>query len=305
MLYNPTRDALYRPYTMAPLDPVLFKDKKDALCAELSRLVYFAFPPAQSDLPLALAAHGFAGAIYFEDATTNTQAFAAVDLNGTAFVLFRGTETGGAADLVTDAAILRKAWDRGGRVHRGFANAYDSNGSVFAHDSNGLLASPFHNQGLNLRGALAKWIGLAKFKRLLASGHSLGAALATLFASDHPMAELVTIGSPAVGDGDFAALFDGRDRQVRRYRDCCDLVTRVPPALFGYRHTKGEIYIDRDGKPHNPAPENLRILADRAEGAVQYVPLALARWDTVKLRDMADHAPINYVSAMLGLRQPI
>lgn len=305
MKYDCSRDALYRPYLLPPLDPALFKGKPDALCAELSRLAYFAFPPAPSALAAALAAHGLKQAVYFEDATTNTQAFAALDAKQTAHVVFRGTESSGTADLITDIAILRRNWDRGGTVHRGFANAYDSNGAVSAHDSEGHAVAGYHRAGLNLRQALRKWVADRGCKRLVATGHSLGGALATLFASDHASVELVTFGSPAVGNAAFAALFADDSRKVRRYRDCCDAVSRVPPGLIGYRPTKHEVYIDRNGKLHDPPPAPLAILADRAEAVLQYAPLALSGWSTVKARDLADHAPINYVSALLGEREAI
>ena len=93
MKYECSRDALYRPHLSPPLDPGLFKGKPDALCAELARLAYFAFPPAPSAFAAALAGHGLKQALYFEDATTNTQAFAALDEGQTAYVVFRGTES--------------------------------------------------------------------------------------------------------------------------------------------------------------------------------------------------------------------
>jgi pimeloyl-ACP methyl ester carboxylesterase len=154
-----------------------------------------------------------------------------------------------------------------------------------------------------MRAALRQWVGQAGSKRIVASGHSLGAALATLFASDHGEAELVTIGSPRVGTRAFAQTFG--ERTVRRYVDCCDVVTTVPPAWIWFSHTQGEIYIDHAGKVRQPPIGAFDRLADQAAAKLEYVQLALGSWDTVKVRDLADHAPVNYVSAMLGIRQPI
>lgn len=68
--------------------------------------------------------------------------------------------------------------------------------------------------------------------RLLLTGHSLGAALATLAATLELSAELITIGSPRVGNDEFVQL--RATRAVKRFVNCADIVTRVPPkSLLG------------------------------------------------------------------------
>ncbi len=289
MHYDSTRDGLYRPYTRPPLDAGLFAGKRDALCAELSRLAYFAFPPRTSALPQALADHGLGEIACFEDVSTHTQAIAGMDGSRTAFIAFRGTQSGieNIVDLIIDLKAWHLNWDGPGKIHTGFGEAY--------------CGKPGSGE-VPVRKQVRDWIAAAGPARLVLTGHSLGAALATLCAIDHPAAELVTIGSPRVGNADFVAAFAGRN--ARRYVDCCDAVTLVPPPV-GYRHVGDAIYIDRNGRVHDPAPGNLQIGADRAKARLDYVPLAMAGWNNVNLRDLADHAPVNYVSAMLGIREPV
>jgi hypothetical protein len=71
---------------------------------------------------------------------------------------------------------------------------------------------------------------------LLVTGHSLGAALATLAAVGARDATLVTFGSPLVGDRKFGDLL--ARRSIHRFVDCCDVVARVPPERFDATHLR-------------------------------------------------------------------
>ena len=131
------------------------------------------------------------------------------------------------------------------------------------------------------------------------TGHSLGAAMATLLAAEREEAELVTFGSPRVGDPAFAALFAGR--AVRRYVDCTDGVTAVPPSLIGYAHLSGERYIDHSGLAHEDSPTAEALAEDRRAGRMIYASrYAWKIWRNVLVRELADHAPVNYVSGVSG-----
>jgi hypothetical protein len=69
---------------------------------------------------------------------------------------------------------------------------------------------------------------------LLVTGHSLGAALATLAAVDLLPDKLITFGSPRVGDANLAGWFN--QIAVHRFVNCCDVVGRVPPERFDAEH---------------------------------------------------------------------
>jgi len=251
--------------------------------AGLGRLGYCDFaPPAAARLNAALSGLGFGARALFEDRGVNSQALAAVDARGAAVVAFRGTESTSWVDLATDATIWPMVWPGGGRVRGGFGGA---------------TGGP---RGGGRGERRRDWLDAAGPRAVVATGHSLGAALATLFAADHPQAGLVTFGSPRVGTAGFAARFEGRE--ARRWRDTCDIVTRVAPEWIGFRHLGILRYIDRDGRVHE-APSDEFIRADMVEARAQYVRLATAKWSTVKARGLADHAPINYVSAVLGIRR--
>ena len=135
--------------------------------------------------------------------------------------------------------------------------------------------------------------------RVLLTGHSLGAALATLTASRMPLSHLYTFGSCRVGDASFAEAM--RTISHTRFVDCCDLVTRVPPEEFGYVHVGSLRYIDRNGQLLE-SPSEEAIKADRLKAAAWYLVRHSFLLGTVFTRDLADHAPINYVSGVMGLR---
>lgn len=91
------------------------------------------------------------------------------------------------------------------------------------------------------------------------TGHSLGGALATLFAADvaanlpqlHRRMCVYSYGSPRVGDENFARLFDASVPRSFRCRNKLDLVPRLPlwsPALK-YKHVGREVVFRRELEP--------------------------------------------------------
>ncbi len=279
-LYDPTMEALLRPERRNPHGLYSAGDPWpiEAVCAEFSRLAYFRFDEGDSArLVEALAKAGFGPPEPFTS-SRDAQAFGATSLDGAMTILaFRGTQADKPKDLLSDLAFWPQSWPGKGKVHRGFWKAYDS-----------------------LRTPIDEWLGQVRPKRLIVTGHSLGAAMASLMAALHDEAELVTFGCPLVGNRAFARAYR---RPAARYVDCADLVATVPYSWLGYAHFGELRYIDRHGVVHRPPPDKAAMKQDRREAIRAYRRLYLGRSGTVPTRRFADHAPVNYVSAVAGLRQ--
>lgn len=160
----------------------------------------------------------------------DTQAFLA---GNDRFVIlsFRGTEPTDIHDWMTDADVeqVPGPW---GRVHDGFNRAL----SYVWKDIQDALPV-FQDNGQSL------WI----------TGHSLGAALATLATAylrkdDRPVYGLYTFGQPRTGDREFADRFN-LDFQRRSFRfvNKEDIVTRVPLRAMNYSHVGTFLYLDSEG----------------------------------------------------------
>jgi hypothetical protein len=282
MRYDPSISALIHPEQQPPLGPN-WPWNEAAILAECARLAYIRFETggeAEETLKTALTSFGYGNfAGFFFDGKKvgkhrfDTQAFAVVSAAQTALIVFRGTQPDSIRDLITDLSFLPTDWAGEGKVHNGFWASLQE------------ALSP-----------ILTWLDNVRPSRLIITGHSLGAAQATLLAGIRAEAELTTFGSPLVGDTDFAASFSGR--KMERYVDCLDAVTRVPPLI--YRHLDGLQYIDRHGKIHHGGLSVAEVAVDRVAAEVSYVPLLDRR--NCPARDLADHAPTNYVSAILGVR---
>ena len=92
-------------------------------------------------------------------------------------------------------------------------------------------------------------------KRILITGHSLGAALATLMAYDiatafptYELSYVVNFGSPRVGNSAFSASFNGYSSLFTHYRitHYYDIVPHVPEEFLGYEHVSGEIWYNEE-----------------------------------------------------------
>jgi len=271
-LYYPAKHAVFFPYDRPRSDA--------ALCVEMARLAYcqldtsFAFD--QDRIRKILGRILFTDCRFFETATApnggGSHALLALnDDNALAVLSFRGTDKDDPTDLMDDLNATPQPWQAGGKVHSGFAKAL-------------LEVWP------GVKAALQEF---AQY-RFLFTGHSLGAAMATLASSLQKPAALYTIGSPLVGDQAFADLLQGLDNH--RYVDCCDLVPRVPPEVLGYAHIPGKIYyIDFNRNVQQIDPNDPYIDRDRTTAEEDYLKNYSWRIGDVALRPLADHAPVNYV----------
>ncbi|WP_157474244.1 lipase family protein [Leucothrix mucor] len=140
----------------------------------------------------------------------------------------RGTEPSEWNDLRADLDAATAVAETIGRVHRGFKREVDDIWPV-------------------LEGSL-----LSNDKTLWFTGHSLGGAMATICAGrcmlshikSNP-AQIYTFGSPRVGNKRYIN-FVKVDHI--RWVNNNDIVTRVPPAWLGYRHTGQEHYLNANGR---------------------------------------------------------
>lgn len=278
--YSAEQGDLYYPCKRAVFFASGVPNSEAGLCAELARLAY-----CQHDANLAfdrdrirkvLGTAGFTGCLFFEGdgqcEGRGTHCFLAVHAaRQLTVVAFRGTDKDDPTDLCDDIDVRLVPWGKGARVHSGFADA---------------LAEVLTDLEPAVQGAP---------NRLVFTGHSLGAAMATLLASLRKPDALYTFGSPMVGDAAFVAMLG--DVEHHRYVDCCDVVTRVPPAQLGYQHHATPIYIDRHGEISVNPQEDV-IAKDRMAAACDYVTKYSWRIGDVAVRELADHAPINYVSAL-------
>jgi triacylglycerol lipase len=286
--YSASKGDLLSPYKDAGFFSAGLPKTEGALCAEMARLAYCrgssGFEFDQERIANILSRVEFTKCQFFESVehfhAGGTHCFLAVREGGEkplAVLSFRGTDAGDATDIATDADTIRTPWEAGGTVHEGFAKALND-------------VRPSLDQAL-------KSIDL----RILFTGHSLGAALATLEASVRNPDALYTFGSPRIGDEQFVNSL--KDVNGRRYVDCCDIVTRIPPEALGFVHVGNPYYIKSDRSiAFNPAADLIK--ADQDQAREHYLINYAWKIGNVAVRDLADHAPINYVTAVAANDPP-
>ncbi|HAM72840.1 MAG TPA: lipase [Verrucomicrobiales bacterium] len=204
----------------------------------------------------------------------DTQAFVASRAD-MVLVAFRGTEPDDLKDWITDADCVQATTEVGG-VHYGFWSALESIWEP-------LLAAIESHQDR----AQSLWF----------TGHSLGAALATLAVARlrrklKPVHSLYTYGSPRVGTAEFSDRFD-RDFSdyTFRYVNNADVVTRVPTREMGYSHVGQTLYFDAEGEVHADMHfwnRFLEVIKGDLEELLQG-----------KLALFSDHAVDNYIDRAL------
>ncbi|MGN1121761.1 MAG: lipase family protein [Eubacteriales bacterium] len=157
---------------------------------------------------------------FVEDAATDTECYVRTR-EGETIIAFRGTDSHlnwHNNFLFAKRVIPYGNPDSGIRVHEGFLKTYKS------------VRKQIH--ALIPSGSC----------RVTVTGHSLGAALAVLCAVDvqynFPQKDVqaYVFGCPRVGNAAFARSYNKRVFKTLRVSNGNDIVTKVPPALLGYRH---------------------------------------------------------------------
>lgn len=191
--------------------------------------------------------------------------------NDDCIVACRGTEPSELNDLKADVDATSVLSETVGRVHRGFKKEVD-----------------------DLWPQLEKQL-IHNTKTLWFTGHSLGGAMATICAgrcflshiSSSPEA-LYTFGSPRVGNKRYVHHVD---LDHHRWVNNNDIVTRVPPTWFGYRHTGEVMYLDSNGVHRQMSP--VARARDRWQGF----------WKGLRkgqLDHLADHRMTGYIDGILA-----
>jgi pimeloyl-ACP methyl ester carboxylesterase len=192
-------------------------------------------------------------------------------------------------DISTDVKFIPVPDGAGGLVHHGFLE-----GLTLVWDALKGYLTQIRNESRKL------WL----------TGHSLGAAVATLAAerlnreTDSGVQGLYTYGSPRVGDSNFKSRFNQKNLAERTFRvvNNSDLIARVPPRIL-YTHIGALKFIDNAGHLHDIDDES-QILADvNALQAsqpflqrLQFLGHGLKGFKLLLPGFLADHAPVYYAS---------
>lgn len=285
MPYDYSREALYNPETKPVFVGVEGMPPFDDQATDLSLVNAWWFSNMshlsyreEAKVEQALAEVGFRLVKFFLG--KSTQGFLATN-DQTAVLAFRGTESTIMADLKTIACFSLDRFTEGTRVHKGFLRALNE-----VWDEVASLLEALEGRGV----------------RVWHTGHSLGAALATLSAARRKPDGLVTFASPRVGDEAFTDLL--QDIAVHRFVNCTDIVTRLPTRVFGYQHVGRLLFFTARGKLLTNPGWGTRF-RHKASGARDYAArFPWFRRGMVKVRSFADHAILNYTEGIRRALKP-
>jgi len=181
------------------------------------------------------------------------------------WIAFRGTEPSKLNDVMADLNVIKNVAVAGGKVHGGFQQEVNDLWMEIVKELD-------HN------------IQLKNPRDLFFTGHSLGAAMATIAATRQTPEALFTFGSPRVGGPYFIKNIHCPHMRVMNNND---IVCRIPPAWLGFTHHGNMIYFNRDG-----------ILAPKPTWKDLFYGI-LNSWKRWKFFDgVVDHGIPNYVAAI-------
>ena len=214
-----------------PVKRAAYSDRMAWVLASMAHLAYDRFEEEGKPKALLLKkldGGGFKWIQGFNSPETDTQAFLVVkDDKSYAVLAFRGTEVSKFTDIKTDAKASMVSLIEG-RVHKGFINAYRS-----------------------VEAEIKKSVAKLGEIPLYITGHSLGAALATVatqYLEADPVfrdqiAACYTFGSPRVGNDQFDREFKSA---IYRVVNTTDIVTVIPLLAMGYIHIGDIRFLSRN-----------------------------------------------------------
>jgi len=169
---------------------------------------------------------------WIEDKKSDTQGFVATK-DKTIYVVWRGSES--KKDFQNDASIDKVPFiEENEKVHIGFKSSWES----VVGDTYDAINTALEN----LQGETTD---------IVVSGHSLGGAVATLYAYSikkhypHYNVKATTIGSPRVGNKAFKENYDKSGIDTLRIVHNNDLVTHTP--YIGFHHVNYQVRLDTAG----------------------------------------------------------
>ena len=186
---------------------------------------------------------------------------------------FRGTEVTEKSDILADLTAGKNLEACGGKVHVGFKGEINK-----------------------VWPAIEK--AIAGIDALYVTGHSLGAAMATIASSrmQSKVTALVTFGSPRTGNREFV-----NSLSVTHYRvqNNCDDVTKVPFKLMGFAHHGTHVYMNYYGEFRTLT--TWQMIKDMFRSRLQ------ARRKGQRFIGIFDHLIANYIAKLekLGIKGSI
>lgn len=205
----------------------------------------------------------------------NAEMYCLCDAENLIFV-FRGTQCDESDDIAADLQFFKaRSKRKKGNVHSGFKEYLDKLWGTVQ--------------------ALCTELDPDADKQLWFSGHSLGAAMATICASRIVYTKPITynFGSPRVGDHLFATAFD-KSRALYRHVNNNDIIPTVPPSCMGYKHVGTRIFFNSKGRMYYPKqPSCLREFWNGLKSGV------VGCCCQCRCASVADHCMTDYVQHLL------
>lgn len=117
--------------------------------------------------------------------------------------------------------------------------------------------------------AYIKSLPINEKTNIVCTGHSSGAALATIAAGELIAKELYTFGSPRVGDKEYVEYLNSLNILCYRYVNNNDIITSLPFSILGYSHFGKAIYFNHYG---NIRHQNIwQEVKDRVRGSLRFL----------------------------------
>jgi triacylglycerol lipase len=194
----------------------------------------------------------------------NAQAYLLKGSDGVHVLSFRGTEVSEPSDILADLKAGKNIEAIGGKIHVGFKGEINK-----------------------LWPTIEK--SVANIDSLYVTGHSLGAAMATIASGrmQSKVIALVTFGSPRAGN---QAFVDSLKVTHYRVQNNCDDVTKVPFMLMGFAHHGTHMYINYHGafRTLTPWQRVKDMIRSRAKAYIK----------GQKFLGAYDHAMANYIAKL-------